>query len=178
MEVQHEDSLPAGALDSHPWQHASLRAVPDVIYSPKLTRRLDLMATSSVFQLMFLFFCGKPCSSKVLQLCDGHLGKTWLQSLSCYRRDKKFSLPLCRPHHDSDDKLVSCSQCHFLPCVSLSGATFSACCCCGILSTCMLKFSSELPSLNGLAGSFSTAENFLWWKYGMCPCTCVVPMWH
>lgn len=48
--------------------------------------------------------------------------------------------------------LVFCSQCHFLPYVSLSGATFLACCCCGILSTCMLKFSSELSALNGLAG--------------------------
>lgn len=68
-----------------------------LIYSPKLTRRLDLITASSLFQVMFLLFRGKPCCSKVLHFCDGHNEITWLLSLACYRKGKKFSLPLCSP---------------------------------------------------------------------------------
>lgn len=101
------------------------------------------MAKNSLFQTTFLQFHDKPYYSQVLHLRDGQLGITLLSCRACAVTEETRDLLPPRPrYHDTDGKQVSCYQCHFLPCLALSGVTFSACCHCDILSNCMLKFSS------------------------------------
>lgn len=84
--------LPAGTLNSHPLEVCKPQSCGWYNLQPQTHQEVGF----DHHQQSLPNNVTTPCCSKVLHLCDGHHGITWLQSLSCYRRGK-FSLPLCPP---------------------------------------------------------------------------------